>query len=98
VARGLQIQPAADSGLAVGRTPGGPAAISTWPARALPARLSLIGADSGIVADLYRSGDQIEAVVLDADPGTPATISSGGQQRTLPPAALTIIPVELAAP
>jgi Glycosyl hydrolases family 38 N-terminal domain/Glycosyl hydrolases family 38 C-terminal domain len=67
-------------------------------AQALPPTLSLIGADSGIVADLYRSGDQIEAVVLDPDPGTPVTISSGGKQRTLPPASLTVTQTELAAP
>ncbi|MFL5803449.1 MAG: glycoside hydrolase family 38 C-terminal domain-containing protein [Roseiflexaceae bacterium] len=65
--------------------------------RAFLPSLSLIAAESGIVADLYRSGDQVEAVVLDADPGTPVTISSGGQQRTLPPASFTVIPVEVAA-
>ncbi len=61
--------------------------------RMFPLSLSLIAAENGIVADLQRSDDQIEAVVLDLDPGTPVTISSGSEQRTpLPPASLTISP------
>jgi alpha-mannosidase len=58
--------------------------------RAFPPSLSLIAAESGIVADLYRSGDQIEAMVLDYDPATPATITSGDIRVTLPSAALTV--------
>jgi hypothetical protein len=63
--------------------------------RTFPASLSLIAAESGIVADLHRSGDQIEAVVLDLDPSTPVTILSGSERQTLPPASLTIVPVEV---
>lgn len=59
--------------------------------RTFPPSLGLIAAESGIVADLYRSGDQIEAVVLDYDPATPATITSGDIRVTLPAAALTVV-------
>jgi hypothetical protein len=64
-------------------------------ARALPAQLSLIDADSAIVADMYRRDNQIEAVILDLDPSTPASITSGGEQRRLPPAAVTTTTVEV---
>jgi alpha-mannosidase len=64
-------------------------------AHALPADLSLIGADSAIVADLNRRDKQVEAVILDLDPSTPASITSGGKQRTLPPAALTTTTVDV---
>jgi hypothetical protein len=49
-------------------------------------------------ADLYRRGDGIEAIVLDADPQTPATISSGGRSRVLPPASLTVTPLDVGLP
>jgi hypothetical protein len=65
-------------------------------ARTLPAALSLIAAESGIVADLYRRDNRIEAVILDLDPSTPVTISSGGKRRRLPPAPIAIVPVEVA--
>jgi hypothetical protein len=65
-------------------------------AHALPTQLSLIGAESGIVADLYRRDNQIDAVILDLDPNTPVTISSGGKSSQLPPARIAVISVELA--
>jgi hypothetical protein len=77
-------------------TPGPPAHFPVdRAAHTLPAQLSLISADSAIVADLYRRDNQIEAVILDLDPSTPASITSAGKQRTLPSAALTTITVEL---
>ena len=59
---------------------------------------SLIGADQGLIADLYRRDDQIEAVVLGADPRIPVVITSGGKQTNLLAAALTVAPVELVYP
>jgi len=66
-------------------------------ARALPRSFSLISADHGIIADLYRRDGQIEAVILSVDPRTPMVITSGNKQTNLPPAALTVTPVELTA-
>jgi len=67
-------------------------------ARSLPSSLSLIAAESAIIADLYRRGDGIEAIVLDADPQTPATISSGDRSRVLSPASLTVTPLDVGLP
>ncbi|HET9223288.1 MAG TPA: glycoside hydrolase family 38 C-terminal domain-containing protein, partial [Roseiflexaceae bacterium] len=79
--------------------PGSPAYVAVdRAAQMLPAQLSLIGADSAIVADLYRRDNQIEVVILDLDPSTPASITSNGKQRTLPPAAVTTIAVEVDKP
>jgi Glycosyl hydrolases family 38 N-terminal domain/Glycosyl hydrolases family 38 C-terminal domain len=76
--------------------PGPPALVPVdRAARTLPAQLSLIAAESGIVADLYRRDNQIEAVILDLDPSTLATISSGGTHSQLPPAPIAVIPVEI---
>jgi glycosyl hydrolase family 38 len=63
-----------------------------------PQSLSLLSAQSGLVADLYRRGDQVEALVLDDDPATPATLLVGDERIALPGAALTLTPVELALP
>ncbi len=64
----------------------------------LPASLSLLSASSGLVADLYRRGDRVEAVVLDYDPSVPATLAIGGKQIVLPGVALTVMPVQVALP
>ncbi|MDP9313218.1 MAG: hypothetical protein M3R24_20430 [Chloroflexota bacterium] len=45
--------------------------------------------------DLYRRDDQIEALILDYQPTTPATMTSGGEQYVLPPAALTVTKVDV---
>lgn len=66
--------------------------------RALPGSFSLISAEGGMVADLYRRDNQIEALVIDHDPATPATITSGGKQVALPPGAIARMPVTLAYP
>jgi len=65
-------------------------------AHTFPRSLSLISADNGLIADLYRRDGQIEAVVLGADPRRPMAITSGGKQTKLPPAAFIVTPVELA--
>ncbi len=66
--------------------------------RTLPATFSLLSADNGIIADVYRRNDRIEAVVLAGDPTIPATLTGRGAPRVLAPAPLTITVVEVAAP
>jgi hypothetical protein len=61
----------------------------------LPTALSLMAADSAIVADLYRRDDQVEVVILDAAPATPALLICGGTQRSLPMATWGVTEVEL---
>jgi hypothetical protein len=76
-----------------------PRSLTVAPAsRILPASFSLIAADSGSILDLYRRGDQIDAIIFDAEPDTPATISSAGSQHRLLPAPFTIAPVMVAPP
>jgi len=67
-------------------------------ARALPPSFSLISADGGIIADLYRRDDRIEALVIDADPHSPITIASGDRQTHVPAAPFSLARVELADP
>jgi len=67
-------------------------------AHSLPPAFSLINAENGIVADLYRRDDRIEAVVLAGDPNTPATLSGSGAPRMLLPAPLTITSAVVASP
>jgi hypothetical protein len=67
-------------------------------ARTLPPTWSLISADNGIIADLYRQHDRIEAVVLASDPTTPATLTGSGAPHVLAPARLTITPMDVAFP
>jgi alpha-mannosidase len=64
----------------------------------LPHAFSLISADNGIIADLYRRADRIEAVVLAGDPNTAATLTGNGSPYVLAPAPLTITPVNVASP
>jgi len=66
-------------------------------AQHLPPTFSLISVDNGIIADLYRRNDRIEAVILAGDSNTPATLT-GGSPRVLAPAPLAITPVEVASP
>jgi hypothetical protein len=49
------------------------------------------------VADLYRRGDQVEALVLDYDPASPTTLQIGSKEVRLKEVWLTVTPVELTA-
>lgn len=64
-------------------------------ARRLPRSLSLIRADHGMIADLYRHGDRIEALIVHADPRRPVTIVSGAYQAEVAPGAFMVAPVVL---
>ena len=78
---------------------GGPLAVADEPlGRSFPRSFSLISADNGRIADLYRRDGRIEAILLDADPRLPTLLTSGSQQTRAPPAALTIAPVALNMP
>jgi hypothetical protein len=78
------------------------AALGRFPVAAaahrLPPTFSLISADNGIVVDLYRRADLIEAVVLAGDPTTRATLTGSGLPRVLAPAPLTLTPADVAFP
>ncbi|HEX5505776.1 MAG TPA: glycoside hydrolase family 38 C-terminal domain-containing protein [Thermomicrobiales bacterium] len=65
-------------------------------ARAYPTSFSLLAAEGGVVADLYRDGGQVNAVVLDPDPAGAVTLAGAGR-GPLPPAAVTVLPVDLPA-
>ena len=67
-------------------------------AHRLPPTFSLISADNGIITDLYRQNNRLEAVVLAGDPNTPATLTGSGSPRILAPAPFTITPVVVATP
>jgi hypothetical protein len=67
-------------------------------ARTLPPTWSLLSADNGIVADVYRQHDRLEAVILASDPTTPATLTGSGASHILAPAPLTITPMDVASP
>jgi hypothetical protein len=57
----------------------------------------LISAESGLVADLYHREQQLEALVLDYDPASPATLHFDQKEIRLKGAWLTVVPVELTA-
>ncbi len=63
------------------------------PASTFPITSSLLSAENAIVADLYRQGDQIEAVILDYNPTDSATLQAGGQLIPLPQSLFTLIPL-----
>ncbi|MBI3360656.1 MAG: hypothetical protein HY023_06050 [Chloroflexi bacterium] len=69
----------------------------TSDAASRPASMSLLSADSGLVADVYRQGGQLNALVLDYDPGIPAILRVPGSEKQIPLAgsAITVVPIEL---
>jgi hypothetical protein len=60
---------------------------------ALPLTFSMLSTQEAVVADLYREGDQIEAVVLKYDPAKTGTINIDTQQITVPQSAFTLLPL-----
>ena len=59
----------------------------------LPITFSLLSAQNTVIADLYRQGDQIEAVTLNYNPTVFASIQIGEQRITLPQNVFTLIPL-----
>jgi alpha-mannosidase len=64
-------------------------------ARTLPASFSQISAQNGIIADLIRQGDQIQALTINYNPDLAAVIRVGDQQINVPPAAISMTTVIL---
>ena len=59
----------------------------------LPNTSSLLSAQNAIIADLYRDGDQIEALILDYNLTDSATLQAGGQLIPLPQSMFTLMPL-----
>jgi hypothetical protein len=51
---------------------------------ALPTTLSLAEAESGVLVDLYHDGEQVNTLLVDYDPASPATIEAQGRSLQLP--------------
>ena len=52
---------------------------------------SLFVAHNAVVTDLYRDGEQIEALVLNYNPASSGTVQADEEQLTLPPDIFTLI-------
>jgi hypothetical protein len=59
----------------------------------LPPVFSLFSARDAIVADLYREGDQVMAVVLDYDPMNDGVIQVGEDEVAVPQSVFTLLPL-----
>ena len=59
----------------------------------LPATFSLLSAQNAIVADVYRQGDQVVAVVLDYDPTSHGSIQAGSQHIDVFQTVFSLLPV-----
>ena len=60
---------------------------------ALSSSLSLLTAQNGVVADLYRQGQAIDAIVLNYNPTSQATLQLGGQTINMPRGPFTFFPI-----
>jgi hypothetical protein len=63
-----------------------------------PVSMSLLSAQNAIVADIYRQGDQVNALILNYQPSMPATLEIGGQPVTLPQSVMSVMPIALPGP
>ena len=61
------------------------------PGSRLPLMFSLFVAHNAVVTDLYRDGEQIEALVLNYNPASSGTVQADEEQLTLPPDIFTLI-------
>lgn len=61
----------------------------------LPISFSLLSAQNAIVSDIYRRGDQVEALVLNYEPSSPASLSISGQAITLSESVMSSVPITL---
>src|SRR6266496_394719 len=60
---------------------------------ALPVMYSLLSAQNAVIADLYRQGNQIEAVVLNYNTTTLASLQVREHSITLPESTFTLMPL-----
>ncbi len=63
------------------------------PASDFPLTSSLMSSENAVIADVYRAGDQTNAVVINYDPSTSATIQIGNQKIAVPPSVFAIVPL-----
>jgi hypothetical protein len=63
-----------------------------------PLTYSLIAADNGLVADLYRRSGQVEALLLAFDPGTPVQVMAHGLRTLADGASPLNLPVVIETP
>ncbi len=63
-------------------------------AKKFPSSFSLGSAQGGIIADLFERDGKMNALVLDYDPSTPATISANNS-ITLPKTSISLTPIQL---
>jgi hypothetical protein len=61
----------------------------------LAAPTSLLSAEGGLVADLYRADGNLQAVILDFDVAAPVTITVGPRQYTVSGNSPAVAPIEL---
>lgn len=59
----------------------------------LPKSLSMLSAQGALIADLYRAGDQVEALVLNYDPAASASLQFAGGEITLPKSPFALVPL-----
>jgi len=64
----------------------------------LPPTHSLIEAANGLVADLYRRGDQIEALLIGYDSNTPVQLTTGSQRTTAEGLSPLLVPAPIETP
>lgn len=60
-----------------------------------PPAFSLLTAEGGLVADVYREGDQTLALILDYSPATPVTLTIGASQSSVDGLAPMRVPIDL---
>jgi hypothetical protein len=60
-----------------------------------PDSFGLLTAQNAVVTDLYRNGEQVEALAVSYDPTSPAALQFGEQQIMLSPGIFTITPISL---
>ena len=63
--------------------------------RSFPRSYSLLSVQSGLLADVNRRGDRVEALVLDADPASPAVLTIGENQIALDGSLSVGAPIDL---
>jgi alpha-mannosidase len=59
---------------------------------ALPMSYSMLSAQDAVIADLYRQGDRLEAVILNYGPTGSASVQIGNQRSALPQSVFTLMP------
>jgi len=63
----------------------------------LPTTYSLLSSPDVVIADLYRRGDQVEAVMLNYDPVKSRVIQISSEQIDLPQGVFTLLPLSLSS-